>query len=131
MTRLTDITREHAAAGALHERINLLGFATETVVLMKSGALGILAAVRGVDYECLEHAERRQIVHRLQQAVRLCDEHVRIYQYMHKRKAPDIPWPPCTNPVGREIAALRQAHLDARPARRLRRSAPHLHRPGP
>jgi type IV secretion/conjugal transfer VirB4 family ATPase len=114
MTRLTDITREHGAAGALHERINLLGFATETVMLMKSGALGILVAVRGVDYECLEHAERRQIVHRLQQAVRLCDEHVRIYQYMRKRKAPDIPWPPCTNPVGREIAALRHAHLDAR-----------------
>jgi type IV secretion/conjugal transfer VirB4 family ATPase len=114
MTKLTDITRDHTAAGALHERINLLGFATETVLMMKSGALGILAAVRGVDDECLEHANRQQIAHRLQQTMRLCDEHMRIYQYLRKRKAPAIPWPACTNAVGSQIAHLRQAHFDAR-----------------
>ncbi len=114
MTKLTSITQDHDAAGALHERINLMGLVTDHVMFMKSGALGILAAVRGVDYECLEHEERRRIVHRLQQAVRLCDEHVRVYQYLHKQKAPEIPWTDCVNPVGREIAALRRAHLERR-----------------
>jgi hypothetical protein len=114
MMKLTDITRDYAAAGALHERINLLGFATETVLMMKSGALGIVAAMRGADYEGLGPAERQQIAHRLQRAVRLCDEHVRIYQYLHKRKAPDIPWPLCTNAVGAAMADLRWAHFDAR-----------------
>ncbi len=120
LMRVSEITREHDAAGALHERINLVGFPTKRVVLMKSGALGMLAALGGVDYECLEQARRRQIVHRFQQAVRLCDEHVRIYQYMDKRKAPSIPWPSCANRVGRDISALRRAHLEARRERLFR-----------
>src|SRR5207237_10693353 len=42
---------------------------------------------RGMDYECLDHAERRAVVHRFEQALRQLDESFHVYQYLLKRPA--------------------------------------------
>ena len=54
MTRLAHITREYRDAGATSDLIPLYGFVDDGVFLTKSGALGIVLALDGVDYECLD-----------------------------------------------------------------------------
>ena len=42
-------------------------------------------ASAGVDYEGLSHAQRQALAHRFEAALRLLDEHCRVYQYLLKR----------------------------------------------
>jgi len=114
MITQSHIMHDYDAAGALHERLNVFAFLTEHAFLMKSGALAIVMTLRGRDYECLPHAERERVVHRFQQALRLLDEHSYVYQYLLKRKAPTMPWPPCANRVGAEAMNLRRAYFEGK-----------------
>jgi type IV secretion/conjugal transfer VirB4 family ATPase len=114
MIARADIAHDYVAAGALHDRLNMFALVTEHVVLMKSGALGVLVQLRGHDYECMGHAERARVVHRFQQALRLLDEHTSVYQYLLKRKGARIPWPSCTNAVGQEATVLRRGYFEAK-----------------
>ena len=40
----------------------------------------------GVDFECLDQAQRRDVVHRYEAALRCLDESCRVYQYLSKRR---------------------------------------------
>ena len=79
MLRLARIVKNYQEAGALNGQINLYGFLSDQVFLTKSGELGVILAVRGVDYECLDGASIDALSKRLESAFRLFDENYRIY----------------------------------------------------
>ncbi|MFZ0738358.1 MAG: hypothetical protein WAM96_14785, partial [Candidatus Acidiferrales bacterium] len=56
MLRLSRIFKNYNETGSLSELINLYGFIGPHVFLTKSGDVGIILEVRGVDYECLDDA---------------------------------------------------------------------------
>src|SRR5580704_5982862 len=56
MLRLERIFKNYQDTGALNAQVNLYGFIDEHIFLTKSGDLGVILEVRGVDYECLDGA---------------------------------------------------------------------------
>jgi len=92
MLKLARIVKNYQEAGALNSQINLYGFLSDCVFLTKSGELGVVLEVRGVDYECLDGSSIDALTKRLESALRLFDENYRIYQYLFKRNNPGIPY---------------------------------------
>ena len=56
MVRLDKIIKPWGEAGSLNANINLYGFWNETTFLTKSGDLGMVLKVAGVDFESLDQA---------------------------------------------------------------------------
>ena len=56
MLRLNRIFKNYNETGSLCEQINLYGFIGPQMFLTKSGDMGVILEVRGVDYECLDDA---------------------------------------------------------------------------
>jgi hypothetical protein len=59
MLRLAKIIKPWTDAGSLNANINLYGFWDETTFLTKSGDLGMILKVCGVDFESLDHRSSR------------------------------------------------------------------------
>ena len=51
MFRLQRIFKNYAETGSFNEQVNLYGFVDSHVFLTKTGDLGVVLEVRGVDYE--------------------------------------------------------------------------------
>ena len=64
MPRLAPITQDYRDAGAMNDLLNLYGFVDDAVFLTKSGDLGVVLALKGVDYECLDPAQREAVTTR-------------------------------------------------------------------
>ena len=79
--------------------INLYGFVDDAVFLTKSGDLGVVLALRGVDYACLDPDQREAVTRRFEVALRLWDEHTRLYQYVLKRNQIALPDDTHPNPA--------------------------------
>ena len=92
MLRLSRIFKNYDETGSLSEQINLYGFIGPHVFLTKSGEVGVVLEVRGVDYECLDAASTDSFTKRLQSALKLFDENHRVYQYLFKRNNETIPY---------------------------------------
>jgi hypothetical protein len=56
----------------------LWGFVDDTTFLTKSGHIGIVYQVRGINFEGVSHDQRHAVVHQLGAAHRLLDEHCRL-----------------------------------------------------
>src|SRR2546430_8720239 len=74
MLRLKRIFKNYNETGSLNEQINLYGFIGPHVFLTKSGEVGVILEVRGVDYECLDAASIDGFTKRLESALR-SEEH--------------------------------------------------------
>ncbi len=99
MLRLKRIFKNYQETGAFNELVNLYGFIDHSVFLTKTGALGVILEVRGVDYECLDQAALDQLTKRLESALKLFDANYRVYQYLFKRNNETIPYTLHANPV--------------------------------
>ena len=53
MFKLTTALKNYHEAGSLNNQINLFGFIDDHTFLTKGGDVGVVLAVKGVDYECL------------------------------------------------------------------------------
>jgi type IV secretory pathway VirB4 component len=84
MLRLERIFRNYAETGSLNEQVNLYGFIDSHVFMTKSGDLGVILEVRGVDYECLDASAIDAFTKRLEAALKLFDDHYRIYSTFSK-----------------------------------------------
>ena len=69
--RLARILRDYDDAGGLNELISLWGFVDDHVFLTKAGHVGLVYAVRGVDYEGLTHQQRQALVHQVEAGLRM------------------------------------------------------------
>src|SRR6266481_5103500 len=99
MFRLQRIFKNYAETGSFNEQVNLYGFVDSHVFLTKTGDLGVVLEVRGVDYECLDGNTLDGLTKRLESALKLFDENYRIYQYLFKRNNEIIPYKLYDRPI--------------------------------
>jgi type IV secretion/conjugal transfer VirB4 family ATPase len=114
MLRLKRIFKNYQETGSFNELVNLYGFIDNNVFLTKTGAVGVIVEVRGVDYECLDQVMLDQLTKRLESALKLFDENYRIYQYLFKRNKETIPYTLHANPVVTTAIRNRIAYLQSR-----------------
>ena len=70
MLRLDKVIKPWKESASLNDHINLYGFWNETAFLTKSGDLGMVLSVPGVDYESLDRSEQEYAVKRLEAALK-------------------------------------------------------------
>jgi type IV secretion system protein VirB4 len=99
MLRLDKIIKPWKEAAALSDHVNLYGFWNETSFLTKSGDLGMVLGVAGVDYESLDHGSQEHAVKRLESALKSFGPGFHIYQYLFKTNRPEIPFAHYDDPV--------------------------------
>src|SRR5262249_41116063 len=80
----------------------------------KAGTVGVAYQLAGADYECLDHAQRRDVVHRYEAALRGLDESCRVYQYLIKRRVEPFVPAPCAQRVAHEAVQRRAKYLNGR-----------------
>jgi len=107
MLKAEHITKDWKEAGAFPAQINLYGFWDEHAFLTKSGDLGSLLKIGGIDYESLDRAGRDYAVKRLEATFRSLDEKCRLYQIFFKHNRPTIPHAEYENPLVRATAEQR------------------------
>jgi type IV secretion system protein TrbE len=99
MLRLDRVIKPWKESGALNSQINLYGFWNAHTFITKSGDLGIVLKVRGVDYESLDQAAQEYAVKRLESALKTFGPGFHIYQYLFKTNRPTVPFGDYENPV--------------------------------
>ena len=99
MLRIDKIIRPWKEAAALNDHINLYGFWDETTFLTKTGDLGMVLSVPGVDYESLDRAAQDYGVKRLEAALKAFDPGFHVYQYLFKSNRPNIPFAHYEDPI--------------------------------
>lgn len=99
MFRLDRALKPYRESGSLNDQINLFGFIDDEVFLTKSGDVGVMLAVKGVDYEGLAATEIDHYTKRLESAFKIFDEKCRVYQYLFKRNRETVPYQTYGNPV--------------------------------
>ena len=99
MLRLSRVFKNYNDTGSLSEQINLFGFVGPSVFLTKTGEVGVVLDVAGVDYECLDNSAIDGLTKRLESALKLFDENYSVYQYLFKRNNEAIPFKLCGNPI--------------------------------
>jgi type IV secretion system protein TrbE len=99
MLRLSQVIKPWKESAALNSHINLYGFWNQTAFLTKSGDLGMVLQVEGVDYESLDHAEQEYAVKRLEAALKAFGPGFHVYQYLFKTNRPEIPFARYADPV--------------------------------
>lgn len=114
MLSIRRLLRDYEDAGSLNSLIALWGFVDDHTFLTKAGHLGIVYRVAGVDFECLDHAQRHDVVHRYEAALRCLDESCRVYHYLSKRRMAPITPAPCRQPLVHEAVHRRAAYLNGR-----------------
>ena len=116
MLSLRRILRDYQDAGSVNSLLALWGFVDEHTFLTKAGHLGVVYRVAGVDYECLDQTQRRDVVHRFEAALRLLDDSCRVYQYLCKRRIDPISAPTCGRAVVDDAIQRHVEHVNARRA---------------
>jgi type IV secretion system protein VirB4 len=99
MLRLDKIIKPWKESAALNDHINLYGFWNETAFLTKSGDLGMVLQVQGVDYESLDTAGQEYAVKRLESALKAFGQGFHVYQYLFKANRPEIPFANYDDPI--------------------------------
>jgi type IV secretion system protein TrbE len=114
MLSLANVIKPWKESAALNAHISLYGFWNETTFLTKSGDLGIILRVSGVDYESLDRSEQEYAVKRLEAALKAFGPGFHIYQYLFKSNRPDIPFANYDDPVVETAIEQRKKFFDAK-----------------
>jgi type IV secretion system protein VirB4 len=92
MLNLQKIVKPWKESGALNAQLNLYGFWNQTTFVTKSGGLGTVIRVEGIDYESLDKSGQIAAVKRLENAMRIFGPEFHVYQYLIKQNHPDMPF---------------------------------------
>ncbi|MGC2604307.1 MAG: hypothetical protein WA419_02010, partial [Silvibacterium sp.] len=114
MFKVEHITKDWKEAGSLQAHINLYGFWDEDCFLTKTGDLGSVLRIGGIDYESLDHAGRDYAVKRLEATFRSLDDKTRLYQILFKHNRPVIPHAEYESPLVRAAVEQRSAFLQSK-----------------
>ncbi|MEO6804862.1 MAG: DUF87 domain-containing protein [Edaphobacter sp.] len=112
MLSLRQIVKPWNEAGSLSAHINLYGFWDEQTFLTKSGDLGCVLRVCGVDYESLDNAEQETTVKRLEAALKSFGPGFHVYQYLFKTNRPNIPFAHYEDPLVENAVEQRRAFFE-------------------
>jgi type IV secretion system protein TrbE len=99
MLNLAKIIKPWKESGALNAQLNLYGFWNSTTFLTKSGGLGTVLRVEGIDYESLDKKSQINAVRHLEGALKILGPNYHIYQYLIKRNHPHIPFTKYGDPL--------------------------------
>lgn len=114
MVSVARIFRDYRDAGALNSLLALWGFVDDAAFITKGGDVGIVYQLHGRDADGLTHGQRRMLVHQFEAALRLLDEHCRLYQYVLKSTVAPFTAPVCSRAVANQALRDRAAHLNER-----------------
>ncbi len=114
MLALSQIVKPWKEAGSLNAHINLYGFWDEHTFLTKSGDLGCVLRVFGVDYESLDIAEQETTVKRLEAALKSFGPGFHVYQYLFKTNRPSIPFAHYDDPLIENAVEQRRTFFEQR-----------------
>jgi len=114
MLRIDKVIKPWREADSLNDHINLYGFWNETAFLTKSGDLGIVLSVPGVDYESLDHSGQEYAVKRLEAAMKCFGPGFHVYQYLLKSNRPEIPFANYDDPVVQAAIDQRRKFFEAK-----------------
>ncbi len=114
MLRIDRAIKPWGDADSLNSHINLYGFWNETAFLTKSGDLGMVLSVPGVDYESLDHGNQEYAVKRLELALKSFGPGFHVYQYLFKSNSPEIPFASYEDPVVQAAIDQRRRFFEAK-----------------
>jgi type IV secretory pathway VirB4 component len=114
MLRLDKVIKPWSESAALNDHINLYGFWNETTFLTKSGDVGMVLSISGVDYESLDRSEQEYAVKRLEAALKAFGSGFHVYQYLFKSNRPDIPFATYDDPVVDAAIDQRRKYFEAK-----------------
>ncbi len=114
MLRLDKVIKPWKESAALNDHINLYGFWTETAFLTKSGDVGMILSVPGVDYESLDRSQQDYAVKRLEAALKAFGPGFHVYQYLFKSNRPDIPFATYDDPIVAAAIDQRRKFFEAK-----------------
>jgi type IV secretion/conjugal transfer VirB4 family ATPase len=114
MFRIDKAIKPWKEAASLNDNLNLYGFWNETTFLTKSGDLGTVLRVRGVDYESLDSGEQEYAVKRLEAALKAFGPGFRVYQCLFKSNRPEIPFRKYDDPIVEAAIDQRRQFFEAK-----------------
>jgi type IV secretion/conjugal transfer VirB4 family ATPase len=114
MMRLDKVIKPWKESAALNDHINLYGFWNETAFLTKSGDLGMVLQVQGVDYESLDTAGQEYAVKRLESALKAFGQGFHVYQYLFKANRPEIPFDSYDDPIVEAAVEQRRRFFESK-----------------
>jgi len=114
MFKVEHITKDWKEAGAFQAHINLYGLWDEHSFLTKTGDLGCVLKIGGIDYESLDYAGRDYAAKSLEAAFRSLDDKCRLYQILFKHNRPAIPHAEYDSPLVRAAVEQRSAFLQSK-----------------
>ena len=91
MLRLDKVIKPWKESAALNDHINLYGFWNETTFLTKSGDVGMVLSISGVDYESLDRSEQEYAVKRLEAALKVFGPSFHVYAALRTQKKNALP----------------------------------------
>ncbi|MBZ5668066.1 MAG: hypothetical protein LAO30_26230 [Acidobacteriia bacterium] len=114
MLRVDKVIKPWKESACLNDHINLYGFWNETAFLTKSGDVGMVLSVPGVDYESLDRSEQEYAVKRLEAALKAFGPEFHVYQYLFKSNRPDIPFATYDDPIVAAAIDQRRKFFEAK-----------------
>ena len=114
MLRVDKVIKPWKESACLNDHINLYGFWNETAFLTKSGDVGMVLSVPGVDYESLDRSEQEYAVKRLEAALKAFGPGFHVYQYLFKSNRPDIPFAKYDDPIVAAAIEQRRKFFEAK-----------------
>ncbi len=114
MFRIDKAIKPWNEAASLNDHINLYGFWNKTSFLTKSGDLGTVLRVGGVDYESLDSGEQEYAVKRLEAALKAFGPGFHVYQYLFKSNRPEIPFRRYDDPIVEAAIDQRRQFFDTK-----------------
>jgi len=114
MLRLDKVIKPWKEAASLNDHINLYGFWNETAFLTKSGDVGMVLSIPGVDYESLDHTQQEYAVKRLEAALKAFGPGFHVYQYLFKSNRPEIPFASYDDPVVNAATEQRRQFFESK-----------------
>jgi type IV secretion system protein VirB4 len=114
MLRVDKVIKPWKDSACLNDHINLYGFWNETAFLTKSGDVGMILSVPGVDYESLDRSEQEYTVKRLESALKTFGPGFHVYQYLFKSNRPDIPFARYDDPIVEAAIEQRRKFFEAK-----------------
>lgn len=111
MLNTRKLVRNYRETGALAEQCSIFSFTNDWCFITKTGAIGAVIEVEGIDYECLDQHTLDSTTKRLEAAFKLFGPEFRFYQYLFKSHFRPDPPPAYGNPVVRRAEVERSQYF--------------------
>jgi type IV secretion system protein VirB4 len=111
MINVARVIKDYQESGALHAHVGIEAALDDGTFVTKSADLARWLRFQGPDYECLDQDQLDHVAQRFESGLRTLDDSFRIYQYVFKSEAPELPFRHYINPIVEEAVAGRARYL--------------------